>query len=92
LGERACAYVVLNHAEKGLTLSEVKVFFEEMNVAKYKYPERIEIVDFLPRNESCKIKKYLLREDIKKKMRLVPKLNEVLLNNSGRFHKISLKL
>lgn len=56
LGERACAYVVLNHAEKGLTLSEVKVFFEEMNVAKYKYPERIEIVDFLPRNESCKIK------------------------------------
>lgn len=68
LGERTCAYVVLKVANQGLTFEEVKVFFTEMNVAKYKIPERIEICISLPRTESFKIKKYILREDVKKKL------------------------
>jgi acyl-CoA synthetase len=70
LGERTCAYVVLDNADKGLTFEEVKAFFVKMNIAKYKFPERIEICKSLPRTESSKIKKYILREDIKKRLAL----------------------
>lgn len=69
LGEKSCAYVVLNHADEMLTLEDVKAFFKGKCVAKYKYPERIEIVKNLPRTASGKVKKYLLREDIKNKLK-----------------------
>ncbi|WP_318509574.1 AMP-binding protein [Bacillus sp. T3] len=62
LGERTCAFVVLHNNEVALTLEEIKSFFAEMKVSKYKYPERVEIVDSLPRTETGKVKKYLLRE------------------------------
>jgi acyl-CoA synthetase len=65
LGERTCAFVVLKDFAKGLTLEEVREFFASMNVAIYKYPERIEIRESLPRTEAYKIKKYILREEIK---------------------------
>ncbi|SFL48008.1 medium-chain fatty-acid--CoA ligase [Pelosinus propionicus] len=70
LGERICAYVVLNDADLGLTLEEVKSFFALKNVAKCKYPERIEIVEFLPQTPSGKIQKFVLRQDIIKKINL----------------------
>lgn len=69
LGERSCAYVVLNDVNKDLMLEEVKDFFEKSNVSKYKYPERVEIVKRIPRTNSGKVKKFLLRQDIKKKLR-----------------------
>lgn len=68
LGERACAYVVLKDPKQSFTLDNIKSFFANMNVAKFKYPERVEIVKSLPKTESCKVKKFLLREDIKKKL------------------------
>lgn len=69
LGERVCAYVVLKFPEKGITLDDLKTFFLQTNVAKYKIPERIEVIKCIPRNENCKIKKYILREDIKIKLK-----------------------
>lgn len=83
LGERVCAYVVLNHPEIEFTLEKVKSFFEEMKVSKYKYPEHIEIVDSLPRTESGKVKKYLLREDINRKIEQVSTISifGTILNN-----------
>lgn len=68
LGERTCAYVVLINPKNRLTLDEVKDFFANMDVAKYKYPERVEIIDQMPINESGKIKKFILRKDIRKKL------------------------
>ncbi|WP_373657641.1 medium-chain fatty-acid--CoA ligase [Sporomusa acidovorans] len=68
LGERTCAYLVLNDCDKGIDLEDVKKFFAEKGVAKCKYPERIEIIDSLPRTASGKIKKYVLRQDIKNKL------------------------
>lgn len=68
LGERTCAYVVLEDRSKELTLDDVKQFFKELNVATYKWPERVEIVASLPRTESGKVKKFLLREDIQSKL------------------------
>lgn len=71
LGERACVYLVLKNADQGLTMEEMTAFFEEKNVAKYKYPERLEIVESLPRTASGKIQKFMLRQDIKSKLEQV---------------------
>lgn len=68
LGERSCAYIVPHKADETLTLEEVTAFFGEKNVAKFKYPERLELVDSLPRTASGKIQKFILREDIKGKL------------------------
>lgn len=68
LGERACAYVVLEDIDKGLTLEGIKNFFSANNVSKTKYPERVEIVESLPRTASGKVEKFLLRSDIKDKL------------------------
>ncbi len=71
LGERTCAYVVLSQPEQELTLDEVRSFFANMNVAKFKYPERIEVLETMPRNESGKIKKFILREKVRNTCREV---------------------
>lgn len=68
LGERSCAYIVPHKVDETLTLKEVTAFFSEKNVAKFKYPERLELVDSLPRTASGKIQKFILREDVKGKL------------------------
>lgn len=44
-------------------------FFSRKRVAKYKYPERIVIVEKLPRTASGKVQKFLLRQDIIERLR-----------------------
>ena len=68
LGEKACAYIALNDAGKGLTLDELRAFFAAKDISKHKCPERIEIVERLPRTESGKIQKFLLKQDLKNKL------------------------
>lgn len=67
LGERACAYVV---PQKGQTptLVEIQQFLEAQQVAKNKWPERIEIVAELPLTPTGKILKRALTEDIRRKV------------------------
>ncbi len=67
LGEKCCAYIEVKPGET-LSLQDVQKFMEENNVAKYKWPERVEIVNELPRTPTGKVLKYVLREDIRKKM------------------------
>lgn len=69
LGERSCAYVVLKPPHLSLALEEVTAFFSRKRVAKYKYPERIVIVEKLPRTASGKVQKFLLRQDIIERLR-----------------------
>ncbi|WP_260837625.1 medium-chain fatty-acid--CoA ligase [Escherichia coli] len=64
LGERSCAYVVLKAPHHSLSLEEVVAFFSRKQVAKYKYPEHIVVIEKLPRTASGKIQKFLLRKDI----------------------------
>lgn len=68
LGERVCAYVVLNNPNEGLTLEDIKAFLCKKNVCKGKHPERIEIVKSLPRTMSGKVQKFILRKFIKDKL------------------------
>jgi cyclohexanecarboxylate-CoA ligase len=65
LGERACAFVVLEPGET-LVLEEVQQWMAGANVAKPKWPERVETVETLPMTASGKVQKFRLREQISK--------------------------
>jgi acyl-CoA synthetase (AMP-forming)/AMP-acid ligase II len=60
LGERCCAVVVLRDGA-ALTLPDVVAHCRAAGLANQKIPERLEIVDDLPRNASAKVLKYELR-------------------------------
>jgi 3-phosphoshikimate 1-carboxyvinyltransferase len=62
LGERACAFVVTTPRSGGLDLTEVQRFLDGHRVARQYWPERLEVVDRLPRTPSGKVQKYVLRE------------------------------
>jgi 2,3-dihydroxybenzoate-AMP ligase len=67
LGERACAYVVLQ-SESMLDFKLLSSFLGEKRIARFKFPERLEIIDRLPLTAVGKISKKDLREDIKLKL------------------------
>jgi acyl-CoA synthetase (AMP-forming)/AMP-acid ligase II len=60
-GERACAVVVLTEGAGSLSLTELVEYCREQKLANQKIPERLEIVDQLPRNALGKILKRELR-------------------------------
>ncbi|TGE39268.1 medium-chain fatty-acid--CoA ligase [Desulfosporosinus fructosivorans] len=70
LGERICAYVVPENFAEKIGLQDIQGLFVQMGVSKCKCPERIEILDKLPKTESGKIKKYLLRKEIEEKLKV----------------------
>ncbi len=47
-GEKACAFVILKKGETTLTFLEMVSFLTERKLAKYKLPERLEIVESFP--------------------------------------------
>lgn len=61
LGERACAFVSLTDGAS-LSLDDVRVWMDEHKVAKQYWPERIEIIQAIPRTPSGKIQKFMLRD------------------------------
>jgi cyclohexanecarboxylate-CoA ligase len=61
LGERACAFVVLRPGAR-LDLADVQSWMTESKVAKQYWPERLAIIDDLPRTPSGKIQKFKLRD------------------------------
>ena len=67
MGERACAYAVL-HPGGRLTLDELNRFLGERRIAKFKLPERLEVVERFPTTAVGKISKKDLREDIARKL------------------------
>ena len=69
MGEKACAYVVLK-AGKSLAFDEMKDFLLNKNLAKYKLPERLEIIEAMPTvGDSGKIDKKVLKSDIEEKVK-----------------------
>jgi acyl-CoA synthetase (AMP-forming)/AMP-acid ligase II len=57
LGERACAALVLKPGQRAPTLAEVREFLEQEGVAKYTWPEFVEVFDDFPRTPSLKVVK-----------------------------------
>lgn len=69
LGERICAFVVPLPDAKDLTLSHVIRYLEEKKIPKRYWPERLEFIDRIPHTGSGKVKKYLLKEELKQRIR-----------------------
>lgn len=61
MGERACAFVVTKPG-KTFTFEDMTAYFNEARLTNQYRPERLEIVDDLPRTATGKIQKYQLRE------------------------------
>ncbi|MDA8334830.1 MAG: class I adenylate-forming enzyme family protein [Peptococcaceae bacterium] len=74
VGEKSCAYVVLEGGA-GLTLSDVVLFLDGSGLARFKMPERLEIVECLPVvSDIQKVDKKALRRDVEGKLRLEGKI------------------
>jgi cyclohexanecarboxylate-CoA ligase len=64
LGERACAFVA-TRGGASLTLADLTEHLVARGIAKTYLPERLEIVDALPRTPSGKVQKFKLRERLR---------------------------
>ncbi len=69
LGERICAFVVLSDGTEVLTKEDLILWLQSKKVHKRHWPERVEIIDRIPRTESGKVKKNLLAEELEKRMK-----------------------
>ncbi|WP_406440056.1 AMP-binding protein [Streptomyces sp. NBC_01613] len=61
LGERCCAFIIPKPGAQAPQLGEVQRFLDEIGVAKFKWPERIEACEELPLTNVSKIDKRALR-------------------------------
>jgi len=68
LGERTCAFVV-PRGGKRVTLPELVQYLSELEIAKFKLPERLELIDELPLSPFGKVSKVALTRRIAEKLR-----------------------
>jgi len=67
MGERTCAFVIPKPG-RALTLDELNQFLLAKKIAKFKLPERLEIVETFPVTAMGKVSKKALREQIAAKL------------------------
>ena len=68
MGEKACAYVVPMKGET-FTFDDMKSFLRHKNIASFKIPERLELIDTFPTvADGYKVDKTMLRQDIAQKL------------------------
>jgi 2,3-dihydroxybenzoate-AMP ligase len=75
MGERSCAFVIVKPG-RSLTLDQLTKFLQDKQIAKFKLPERLEVVDSLPLSGMGKVSKKDLRETIAAKLKAEGKLTE----------------
>ncbi len=63
LGEKACLFISMREPGDTITLKEIVAYLEG-KLAKFKFPERLEIRDDLPHTNIGKVKKEELRQEI----------------------------
>jgi acyl-CoA synthetase (AMP-forming)/AMP-acid ligase II len=62
LGEKICACLVLPAGVDAPTLESIQKYLLDQGFAKFKLPERIEILDQLPRNPLGKVQRFVLQD------------------------------
>ncbi|MDB5929071.1 MAG: AMP-dependent synthetase and ligase [Polaromonas sp.] len=67
-GERICAFITLREGMQGPTVAELGAFLQEQGLAKFKWPERIEVLSELPLTNAGKLSKPKLKEMIVQKL------------------------
>lgn len=68
LGERVCAYIVPRVSRSAPGIPDIQMHLEALGLAKFKWPERIEVVDTLPLTKIGKLDKAALRTAIAKRL------------------------
>jgi 2,3-dihydroxybenzoate-AMP ligase len=63
MGEKACAFVILKR-NRSLTLEQLSAFLVGKKIARFKVPERLEVVEAFPLTSVGKVSKQHLRADI----------------------------
>ncbi|HOW94104.1 MAG TPA: AMP-binding protein [Mycolicibacterium fallax] len=63
-GERACAVIVPDGAAATPDVAALAAILDGLGVARFKFPERVEIRDRLPRNDAGKILKHQIRAQL----------------------------
>ncbi|HTY80391.1 MAG TPA: AMP-binding protein [Candidatus Bathyarchaeia archaeon] len=71
LVERCCA-VVIPRDGQSITLPEIVAYLESQQLARHKFPERLEIVSEFPMTPSGKIQKYRLRQLVAERIAASP--------------------
>jgi cyclohexanecarboxylate-CoA ligase len=64
LGERACAFVVTAPGVE-FSFAEMRRFLDAAHVAKQYWPERLEVIEAMPRTQTGKVQKFVLRERVR---------------------------
>ena len=64
LGEKCCAFTVPADFKDPLTFSEMVNYLEKTKLAKFKFPERLEIIEELPMVGGAKVDKKTLAEKV----------------------------
>src|SRR5215469_2062668 len=67
LGERACAFVMLKPGAS-LELERMREFLAARGLARYKWPERLEVIDSMPLTNVGKVKKAELQREIERRI------------------------
>ncbi|WP_182911944.1 AMP-binding protein [Sphingomonas cavernae] len=67
-GQRACAYIIPPAGSQAPTVQQLAEFLGARGMAKFKWPERIEVVSEFPMTSSGKLSKPKLREMIAEKI------------------------
>ena len=65
LGEGVWAYLILAEGASDLDQAEVAQYTDSQGLARQKIPERVILVDDLPRTPSGKVKKDILRKQLR---------------------------
>ena len=68
LGEKMCAFAIVR-AGQFITLAEMTAFLNEHGLARYKHPERLEIIPELPISGFGKVQKNVLTAQITEKLK-----------------------
>jgi acyl-CoA synthetase (AMP-forming)/AMP-acid ligase II len=66
LGEGVCVYLVMKPGSKPLAADALQPYLSEVRLARQKWPEHVEIRDSLPRTASGKVRKDLLRQEVRR--------------------------
>lgn len=70
LGERICAFVVCPSCQPPVTKESVLDYLNSRHIHKRHWPERVEVIDAIPRTESGKVKRHLLVQEVRRRMGL----------------------
>lgn len=73
MGEKACAFVVTKKGQS-FTFDKMIEHLNSKKIAKFKFPERLEIIDSLPLAGGSKVDKKLMRQMISDKLKVEDKI------------------